>query len=123
MESCACVTVDVDSQAEFHAAEHRRAGKEHKCSECGRTIGIREEYEHVSGMWDGDFSRFKTCLDCLSIRNAFFCDGFNFEMLRDDLWEHVWDTQGEIPEDCISRLTREAQGIVCDMIQRVFDDD
>jgi len=49
------------------------ARKEHHCIECRETIAAGTRYEYASGIWDGSASSFKTCLDCVEIRNHFAC--------------------------------------------------
>lgn len=44
------------------------ARKRHKCCECGGLILEGEQYHRVSGIWDGEPLRFKTCTDCWSLR-------------------------------------------------------
>ncbi len=62
------------------------ARKEHKCGECRATIRKGQEYEYVSGLWDGDFGVHKTCMKCVTIRNHFMPDG----------WVYGWLDQGLI---------------------------
>lgn len=44
------------------------ARKRHKCCECGGIILEGEQYIRVSGIWDGEPSRFKVCVDCDALR-------------------------------------------------------
>jgi len=46
----------------------RTARKQHKCTECRCTIEPGERYEVISGKWDGEFLRYKTCRKCISLR-------------------------------------------------------
>jgi len=48
----------------------RRARKEHRCCECRITIEPGTRYEYVSGIWDGYANSYKTCLGCVSLRDA-----------------------------------------------------
>lgn len=48
------------------------ARKKHICGECGEPIAPGEKYERVSGLWDGHWSRYKTCLPCSRIRDDLF---------------------------------------------------
>lgn len=64
MDACYC---DYDPP-EFYHQEVRRAKKEHRCSECGRSISPGESYEHVRGKWDGYVDTFKTCPRCLALK-------------------------------------------------------
>ena len=45
----------------------RKARKEHECCECRQTIEKGQFYEVVTGCWDGVWSEFKTCSDCVAI--------------------------------------------------------
>jgi hypothetical protein len=44
------------------------ARKQHRCCECQRAIEKGEQYSRVSGIWDCQPARFKTCLDCKALR-------------------------------------------------------
>ena len=63
----------------------KRAAKDHRCYECLETIKRGDRYEHASGLWDGRWSTFKTCLSCVEIRDHFSCDGWLFGQLWEDL--------------------------------------
>ena len=58
-------------QPSFYDKHKPVARKEHRCCECGRVIRKGEEYERVTGMWDGYIDTFKTCQYCVSLRDAF----------------------------------------------------
>lgn len=76
---------DGDNQASVYRKSHPRAQKDHTCSECGTAIRKGERYEHVKGLWDGEWSTFRTCSLCVEIRDHFACDGFIFQTLWEDL--------------------------------------
>ena len=123
MSNCSCIYVDDYDTADFHKSVKRKAIKEHKCCECGRTIERGEIYEYVSAKYDGRIDTFKTCLDCLSIRDVFFCNGWLYEGMKEALWEHLLEMSfGEIPEDCIAELTPGGQALVCGMIEEIWED-
>ena len=44
------------------------ARKEHRCCECKRTIAVGQIYQLAEGLWDGEWSRFKTCIACDEMR-------------------------------------------------------
>ena len=117
---CACVFVDVECSYDFHNKIQRRAVKEHRCSECGRTIAVGETYEYVFGKWDGVISTYKTCKDCEILRDTFFCDGWYYEMLWENLWDYLVDINGDVPASCILPLTEISKNKVFDMIDRVW---
>jgi len=119
-QPCSCIYVDNYDQPEFIYEETRKARKEHNCCECGRIISRGEKYEHTTGKWDR-IDTFKTCIDCLSIRNAFFCAGWGYTMIQSDLWEHLLEMNGDISGDCIAELTPGARDMVCDMIEEIWE--
>lgn len=115
---CSCeIDVDNDGGPDFYYSKIVKARKEHVCYECCKTIQKSEKYEHVRGMWDGSFSTYKTCIDCLSLRKEFFSSGFIFGQIWDDFDSFLEDCSGEISEACIIELTPIAKGKVCEMIE------
>ena len=48
----------------------RKAAKDHKCCECREPIKKGEAYQYSSGIWDGQPSSFKQCLNCSAIMTA-----------------------------------------------------
>lgn len=77
-----------------------KARKPYFCCECKNEIMPGERYEHVSGLWDGEWAVYHTCLPCSRIREDLLCDwtyGELFETLREALYEsgdyddeHCW---------------------------------
>ena len=87
----------------------RRAAKPHVCEECGDAILKGDRYEYASGMWDGEFMAFKTCLVCVEVRTAFTCGGYAitqlWENMRDEMFPH-WNELVAI--DCLAKLKTDA---------------
>ncbi len=113
---CSCqAEVDNDGGPSFFSKEVRTARKKHKCHECDKTINPGEKYECVSGFWYGHPDRFKTCMDCVSLRDIFFTHGWVFTQI----WEDFRETfRGDtIPESCIAELTPMARARVCEFIE------
>lgn len=46
----------------------RKARKPHMCVECGTAISSGARYEHVKGLWEGRWSSFRTCMECVGLR-------------------------------------------------------
>ena len=44
------------------------ARKRHGCAECRGWIEPGERYQRAAGVWDGVFSAFKACPDCVALR-------------------------------------------------------
>ena len=114
---CSCINIDVDAPMTMLKQKHFRASKDHVCSECGKTINKGERYLYEVGSYEGRLLYYKTCPDCESIRDAFFCNGWWFGNIRDDLVDHIDYMGGDISEDCISPLTPPARDFVCDRIE------
>ena len=120
MGGCSCVYVGDYDQPSFSKQIIRKAFKTHKCCECGRIIPIGEKYEVISGAWEGRFGTYKTCSDCLSIREEFFCEGFFFEQMFEYLKEYLNECDGEVPSGCLLSLTPDAMTRVCGMIDEIW---
>jgi hypothetical protein len=123
MPDCACVWVGDFDYAEFDSVEMRMARKSCTCGECGRTIQSHETYEHSRQKYDGNWYLNKTCADCLSIRESFFCNGWLFGSVLDDLREHINELHGEIASECLVPLTPRAREVVCDMIEEAWPEE
>ena len=121
MNDCSCIWVDDYVVPEFYSSVIRKSKKEHTCCECGRVISSNEQYENVYGKWDGNIEEFKTCCDCLSIRNAMFCDGVVHGSIIEDLRNHIDYCNGEISSDVIMKLTPVARRVVLEMIDDEFE--
>lgn len=80
----------------------RRAAKVHKCCECHKAIAVGDEYEEVTGVWDGRPDRFRTCLSCRYIRDTYCHDGWIygclFEQIEECVRHHFVPTEAEEAE-------------------------
>jgi len=123
MPDCGCIYIDDYEVAKCGTQKTQKARKEHKCTECGRTIQPGEEYEYYWGVWDYGPETYKTCMDCLSIRESFFCKGYIFSNLYQDLIEHIYYEGGQITSECLTPLTKTAREQVCEIIERVWEED
>lgn len=88
MTSCDCslATNDFDGPA-FTETKIVKARKQHLCCECQEYIEPGKQYECTSGLWDGSFSRFATCLPCMRIRKHYCPHGWIYGELRNTLIE------------------------------------
>jgi hypothetical protein len=111
MDCCVFNDLDQDGPA-VYVEKTRRAAKEHQCTECGEVIPKAATYEHTTGMWDGDWSTYKTCSSCVEIRNHFAkaCGGqWIFGQIWTDIEENFFpDMRAGGP--CMEGLSPEAKG-------------
>lgn len=124
IECAAVPSLDADPP-EFCHHEIRKARKQHKCYECRRKIEPGERYEHVSGKWDGGLASMSVCLDCVSIRKAFFLDGFTYGGIWEDFIGYLQETIGcgndaYFPWSKLSELTPLARAKVCQEIEDMW---
>ncbi len=122
MGNCSCVYVDNSGDNVCIKQKVQVARKPNQCHECDRKINVGEKYEYYFGKTDGESFYSITCLDCVSIRESFFCDGYNFGGTYVYLEEHINEMDGEISSDCIIGLTPRAKDIVCGMIEKCWND-
>ena len=119
---CSCnISIDHDGGADCCHEKIRKARKRHRCCECYRDILPGEYYEYVSGIWDGTPDDYKTCLDCKSVKDAFF-DSYIFTNLWEDFYESMSECGWQVPEKCLSKLTPAARARVCESIENYWDD-
>lgn len=62
---------DYEAPSVFHA-ELRRAGKVHRCVDCGAAIARGEQHHYVSGCTDGEWWNARVCLACERVRALVF---------------------------------------------------
>lgn len=121
--SCGCVYVELGSgEVEFLGEVTRKARKQRVCTECKRNIERGEFCETARGLEDGTPWVVRTCSDCLSIRDVFFCHGYAYNSILDDLRYHLEDVGGEVSSECILALTSQARDTVFGMIEKVWEE-
>lgn len=94
---------------EFFNSEIRKARKAHTCAECGETILPGQSYEHLWAKADGTMSTQDSCLMCVEIAEAFYCDGRAVGVL----WEDMEDVMADLGTSCFDKLqTPEAKALL-----------
>lgn len=103
-ESCVCVydSADGDSPTFFHDGV-RRARKAYTCIECRDTIAIGERYHYACGKWADGVRTYHTCLPCDDIRRNFFCEGWTYGSMWEDIEEQVFNEQ-TLTGACLEQL-------------------
>ena len=121
--SCGCVYVGIDYDYSSHQwTTHPVARKRYVCCECWEAILPKEKYERVKGVRDGDWREYKTCLDCVSIRDQFFCEGYYWSRMWEFLNNHIQDMEGNISSEYLMKLTPKARADVCDAIEEYWEE-
>jgi len=123
MSNCGCVYVNIGEEC-FSGSNTKKtfAAHEIECCECDRTIDIGETYAKTLAWYDPKKQpesplRYDMCLDCASIRDVFFCEGYLYRGMYELLEKHIEENNVEISSDCLARLTKDARNRVCDMIE------
>jgi len=90
--------------------------KNHRaCCECGIRLLPGTSYRKEIVRYDESVSTYRTCMDCLSIRNNIFC-GWTWTCLLDDLYAEIEEGR-DISESCMTALTKTAREKACEMIE------
>lgn len=116
---CSCIYVSENEKGwDFFQEQNIVAKKEHLCCECGKIIKIGELYRREGGKIDGDFETFKLCLDCVNIRDIFFCN-FTYGEVWNDLRQWLIDGNFEIPGDWMVALIPSARDRVTEFMDKI----
>ena len=118
--SCLIDSISDGEQAQVFRSKDRIAKKEHRCCECGRQILIGEKYRYESGVWGYGPDSHKTCLDCISVRDVFFCS-WTFGAIWEDMHELVLDYDGGLPAKKINAVTTAARELIVDIVDAFID--
>lgn len=85
--TCTC---DYDGMPDVFDERMVVARKKHRCCECYTDINPGDVYERIKGLWDGEWSTYKTCERCSDLRNsiaAVSCP--EYSGLRDAYFEYL----------------------------------
>lgn len=109
--SCSCTidNTDASGSSAFRQTE-RKARKNHTCYECRRVIASGEKYVYESGVWDGQASDYKTCLECFEIRGVFFQGGYIYGNLYSDIKNMIGDIDGDVPPRMSQEIIPQTEG-------------
>lgn len=122
---CSCI-FDADVQdSEYEEVRSRILSSKlnvRTCGECRREIPVGEKHKHECVRnEDEELLIFRTCLDCLSIRDNLCCNWFSGRVL-DDVEESIEEANGEVSEDCIVPLTSKAKEFVFSVIESIWEE-
>jgi len=125
MSNCTCIVdIDFNDAAEISTSTIRKARKSHECCECDREIIVGEHYEEATLLYDGSWDRYRTCLDCLSVRSAMFCGCWYYTHTWEELEESLRERWEELPpSSAMMALTPRAREMVCDMIEKIWEEE
>lgn len=87
---------DCEVPQAFHQ-EWRTARKMHRCCECSAWITPRERYHFVSGIWDHRPDSYRTCAQCVQVRDWYIANALDrwdcapcFTQLYDEWPREEW---------------------------------
>lgn len=83
--------IDDCEPCSVYRAKVCKARKEHKCSECGRTINKGEEYHYAFMVQEGYGDSFHTCQHCYVAAKWLIdnCGGFVHQAVLEEIEEHA----------------------------------
>ena len=118
---CSCqIETDHEEESEMIFEKDLTVCKnQQRCCECGVELSIGDQYRKEIAKYDYNAHTYRTCLNCISIRDNLFC-GWTWTCLLDDLREEIeWDK--DIPESCMAALTIPARERVCEIIETFWE--
>lgn len=119
---CSCISADVDNFSDVLFEKDLTAKVKHICYECLKEIEIGEAHHFEKTEFEGNFNEYRTCLDCMSVREHLVC-----EFYYGQIWELVDNELSQYPDDIpwskIGRLTPAARNRVCEIIERNWDEE
>jgi len=119
---CACISESVDGECEVVVDKKATARKLHHCCECSCEITPGTEYRKETVRDIDRIEQYKTCMDCMSVREHLVCDFF-YTRIWDTIADFIDDYSSDMPWAKIGRLTPVARARVCEMIERAWGDD
>lgn len=86
-----CMIEDADGCVTLLSKDFRRTSRERTCDECRRPIAIGEMYLREKTIFEGEFSTWTVCPQCLIVRHWLQkeCGGYLYGGLQEDLEEHL----------------------------------
>ncbi len=119
--SCSCIYIgESRSPTIVYFNKGIKASRAIICCECGRSIKGLERFHKYAGNWGGQQSTYNTCLDCVSVSDEFFCEGYAFTQLWRDVVLHVVSLRGEISSECLEDLTPRAKAMLVKLIDKAL---
>jgi len=118
---CSCqIETDHDEESEMIFEKDLMICKnQQRCCECGVELSIGDQYRKEIALHDYEAHTYRTCLNCISIRDNLFC-GWTWTNLLDDLRGEIEDGE-DIPESCMATLTTPARERVCEIIETFWE--
>jgi hypothetical protein len=117
MSECSCIYVDVDDPLELVTRRWQKAKKQYECCECPDPIKVGDRYLYEYTKNRGKTKIYRTCADCKSVRDIYFCNGWYYEGIWETFEEYVRDANGEVICDGVADLTPGAKDKVFAIIE------
>lgn len=124
--NCFC-SIDNDMDCEVLEEEQewisiRTRHKDIRCCECLKIIPARTEHEYFFGRWNGEYGGYRTCLDCVSVRDAILCN-WVFHNVWEMIDEGINAFYNEPSEDCYLSMTPAGRAKVMEKIEDQWQDE
>lgn len=109
-----CPLSDVDNPAQLFFQKKVKARKEYKCCECDGAIAPGERHDVVVILYNGAWSRHRTCLLCEEIGDHFTCGvGRHIGTLWEELTEYFFPHM-RAGGPCMEGLSARAKRFIID---------
>ena len=71
----------------LYQCKNVKGRKDYRCDECLQIIEKGEQHEYIKGLWEGNFSSFRTCQTCRDMLRETGIDCYCHGQLMDELHE------------------------------------
>jgi len=119
MSTCSFICPTYTRSNQLQRFKIVKARKQYECGECRKKINIGERYERYTIVSSDGCGEFKTCLDCVSLRDTFCKGGSVFGGVRDQILECIY--YDNPPWGQIAKLTKVSRDWICDKIEKGWE--
>jgi hypothetical protein len=97
--SCDCSIDDYDCLPAIFSEGFPVARKLYKCCECAGEIKPGQKHYKATGLWDGKWETYRTCMACYRIRERYCPRGYVFTELVATIKDCLGFDYREVPEE------------------------
>jgi len=87
MINCACTWLDGSAEPGVVFETYPTARRRYRCCECRDVINPGEKHECHKGVWDGEWSTYRTCMACAQIRRDYEGEGYVYGELGQQIYD------------------------------------
>lgn len=99
MYQCICIDADNGPASGTFRSKVVKGRKDYRCCECSRPLPKGTIHHADTGLWDGGWDTYRTCMLCAQVRKDFMECGYTYGELWMELREALMDGEDYDFED------------------------